>query len=59
MKVLWSVSLCGYLNRLPAKVTFCPQVAIVSKEALDEGLAKKLWEKSEALVGLKAEEMDF
>lgn len=33
--------------------------ATMSKEALDEGLAKKLWEKSEALVGLKAEEMDL
>jgi hypothetical protein len=53
------VSLCGYLNRLPAKVTLCPQKATMSKEALDEGLAKKLWEKSEALVGLKAEEMDL
>jgi hypothetical protein len=47
------------LNRLTTEVTFCPQEATRSKEALDEGLAKKLWEKSEALVGLKAEEMDF
>jgi hypothetical protein len=31
----------------------------MSKEALDEGLAKKLWEKSETLVGLKQEEMDL
>ncbi|GFG37269.1 hypothetical protein Cfor_10962 [Coptotermes formosanus] len=33
--------------------------ARVSKLALDEGLAKKLWEKSEALVGLKPEEAVF
>jgi hypothetical protein len=31
----------------------------VSEAALDEGLAKKLWEKSEALVGLKPEEIDL
>jgi hypothetical protein len=31
----------------------------MSNSALDEGLAKKLWEKSEALVGLKPEEADF
>jgi len=31
----------------------------MSKAALDEGLAKKLWEKSEALVGLKPEEANF
>jgi NAD(P)-dependent dehydrogenase (short-subunit alcohol dehydrogenase family) len=30
-----------------------------SKSTLDEGLAKKLWEKSEALVGLSLEEADF
>jgi hypothetical protein len=47
------------LNRLPDKVAFFPQEAAMSKEALDEGLAKKLWEKSEALVGLKQEEMDL
>ncbi|XP_023725002.1 retinol dehydrogenase 11 isoform X2 [Cryptotermes secundus] len=33
--------------------------ATVAKDALDVGLAKKLWEKSEVLVGLKAEEMDL
>ncbi|PNF15558.1 Retinol dehydrogenase 11 [Cryptotermes secundus] len=33
--------------------------ASASKSALDEGLAKKLWEKSEALVGLSPEEADF
>jgi hypothetical protein len=31
----------------------------MSKAAMDESLAKKLWEKSEALVGLKAEEIDI
>jgi hypothetical protein len=30
-----------------------------SKSALDEGLAKKLWEKSEALVNLKPDEANF
>ena len=35
------------------------QEASTSKAALDEGLAKKLWEKSEALVGLKPEEANF
>lgn len=33
--------------------------ASISKLALDEGLAKKLWEKSEAFVGLKPEEANF
>jgi hypothetical protein len=31
----------------------------MSKEAMDKNLAKKLWEKSEALVGLKPEELDL
>jgi len=31
----------------------------MSKAAMDESLAKKLWEKSEALVGLKPEEIDL
>jgi hypothetical protein len=31
----------------------------MSKKAMDESLAKKLWEKSEALVGLKPEEIDL
>ena len=31
----------------------------MSKQAQDEGLAKKLWEKSEILVGLKPEEIDL
>lgn len=31
----------------------------MSKEARDEGLAKKLWEKSEVLVRLKPEEIDL
>jgi len=35
------------------------QETSMSKAALDEGLAKKLWEKSEALVGLKPEEVFF
>jgi hypothetical protein len=35
------------------------QEASISKAASDEGLAKKLWEKSEALVGLKPEEANF
>ncbi|KDR07941.1 Retinol dehydrogenase 14 [Zootermopsis nevadensis] len=33
--------------------------ANMSKEARDEGLAKKLWEKSEVLVRLKPEEIDL
>lgn len=39
--------------------TFVRQESSASKSALDEGLAKKLWEKSEALVGLSPEEADF
>jgi len=35
----------------------CPQEAMMSKEAMDKVLAKKLWEKSEALVGLSPEEI--
>ncbi|PSN38582.1 Retinol dehydrogenase 14 [Blattella germanica] len=35
------------------------KVATVSSKAKDDGLAKKLWEKSEALVGLKPEERHF
>jgi hypothetical protein len=31
----------------------------MSKEAMDKSLAKKLWEKSEVLVRLKAEEIDL
>lgn len=31
----------------------------MSKDAQDEGLAKKVWEKSEVLVGLKPEEIDL
>jgi hypothetical protein len=31
----------------------------MSKEAMDKGLAKKLWEKSVVLVSLKAEEIDL
>jgi hypothetical protein len=38
---------------------FVHQETSASKSALDEGLAKKLWEKSEALVGLSPEEADF
>jgi hypothetical protein len=38
---------------------FVLQEASKSKLASDEGLAKKLWEKSEALVGLKPEEANF
>jgi hypothetical protein len=42
------------------KITsFVLQEASISKLALDEGLAKKLWEKSEAFVGLKPEEANF
>jgi hypothetical protein len=31
----------------------------MSKAAMDKSLAKKLWKKSEALVGLKPEEIDL
>jgi hypothetical protein len=34
-------------------------VVTPSHKALNESLAKKVWEKSEALVGLKPEEKDF
>jgi hypothetical protein len=38
---------------------FVHQEATASASAIDEGLAKKLWEKSEALVSLSPEEVDF
>ncbi|XP_021940126.1 retinol dehydrogenase 11-like isoform X2 [Zootermopsis nevadensis] len=39
---------------------FCDcQVVTPSHKALNEGLAKKVWEKTEALVGLKPAEKDF
>jgi len=41
------------------KHLFLQQVVTPSHKALNESLAKKVWEKSEALVGLKPEEKDF
>jgi hypothetical protein len=38
---------------------FLQQVVTPSHKALNENLGKKVWEKTELLVGLKPEEIDF
>jgi hypothetical protein len=38
---------------------FLQQVVTPSHKALNENLNKKVWEKTELLVGLKPEEYDF